>query len=236
MTVLVFLTRTCFCTLHDGIFQQRQHHGRDAGRPYLSTWRHHESQKYPEKPAGRRVGRVQLQPARLRRRRRGRYQIRRQRQRRRQGFEIERRRPAHQIPVQSLRHGLVSAGQENHDGRHPASQGPRRVNLVMMRELTSEEFGNAFMAGLNANSDQAERTKVLPQTMKFGEMFAQISALKKGDVLTMDWLPGEGTQCMLNGKKIGDMVPDVAFYNAILRIWIGDKPVDSSLKPALLGA
>src|SRR5471030_1366236 len=117
-----------------------------------------------------------------------------------------------------------------------ASQGPRRVNLVMMRELTSEEFGNAFMAGLNANSDQAERTKVLPQTMKFGEMFAQISALKKGDVLTMDWLPGEGTQCMLNGKKIGDMVPDVAFYNAILRIWIGDKPVDSSLKPALLGA
>lgn len=117
-----------------------------------------------------------------------------------------------------------------------ASQGPRRVNLVMMRSLTSEEFGDAFMAGLNANSDQAERTKVLPQTMKFGEMFAQIQGLKKGDVLTVDWVPNEGTLCLLNGKKIGEAVPDVAFYNAILRIWIGDKPVDSSLKPALLGA
>ena len=116
-----------------------------------------------------------------------------------------------------------------------AVQGPRRVSIVMMRELSSEDFGEAFMKGLNANSDKNERTKILPQTMKFGEIFAQIKTLKKGDALTMDWLPGEGTQCMLNGKKIGEVMPDVAFYNAILRIWLGDHPVDSSLKPALLG-
>jgi hypothetical protein len=28
----------------------------------------------------------------------------------------------------------------------------------------------------------------------------------------------------------------VNFYNAVLRIWLGDKPVDRSLKPALLGS
>jgi hypothetical protein len=116
-----------------------------------------------------------------------------------------------------------------------AQQGPRRVQLVMMRELTSDEFGKAFMEGLNANTDKTERTKILPQTMKFGEMFAQIPGLKKGDVLTVDFIPGEGTLCQLNGKKIGDVTPDVAFYNAILKIWIGEQPVDSSLKPALLG-
>jgi hypothetical protein len=116
-----------------------------------------------------------------------------------------------------------------------ATQGPRRISIVMMRELSSEDFGEAFMKGLNANTDKAERNKILPQTMKFGEIFAQIQTLKKGDALTMDWTPGEGTQCMLNGKKIGEVMPDVAFYNAILRIWLGDHPVDSSLKPALLG-
>lgn len=116
-----------------------------------------------------------------------------------------------------------------------ASPGPRRVSIVMMRELSSDDFGKAFMDGLNNNTDKAERTKILPQTMKFGEMFAQIQGLKKGDVLSMDWVPGEGTHCQLNGKKIGEVVPDVAFYNAILRIWLGEKPVDSSLKPALLG-
>lgn len=117
-----------------------------------------------------------------------------------------------------------------------AVQGPRRVTLVMMRDLTSDEFGQAFMTGLNNNLSQAEKTKIVSQISKFGEMFASIDSLKKGDVLNIDWIPASGTQTELNGKKIGETVPDVAFYNAILRIWIGDKPADSSLKPALLGA
>ncbi|MQA22589.1 MULTISPECIES: chalcone isomerase family protein [Telluria group] len=116
-----------------------------------------------------------------------------------------------------------------------ATQGPRRVAITMLREVSSEDFGKAFMDGLNNNTDKNERSKILPQTMKFGEVFAQIQALKKGDQMLLDWTPGEGTQCYLNGKKIGELMPDVAFYNAVLRIWLGDHPVDSSLKPALLG-
>ena len=116
-----------------------------------------------------------------------------------------------------------------------AAPGPRRVHIHVLRELTSEEFGKAFMAGLNDNTDAAERAKIVPQTKQFGEMFASFPGLKKGDVLTVDWIPNSGTECFLNGKPIGAVLPDQAFYNAILRIWLGDKPVDSSLKPALLG-
>lgn len=114
-------------------------------------------------------------------------------------------------------------------------EGPRRVTLVMMREISSEDFGEAFMAGLNANSNKDEKTKILPQIGQFGAMFQQFPGLKKGDILHLDWLPGTGTVCELNGKKVGETVPDVAFYNAVLKIWLGDKPVDSSLKPAMLG-
>jgi hypothetical protein len=92
------------------------------------------------------------------------------------------------------------------------------------------------MSGLNNNVDKADKTKIVSQISKFGEMFAMLEGLKKGDVLHLDWVPGVGTQCELNGKKIGEVMPDIAFYNAVLRIWLGDKPVDSSLKPALLGA
>ena len=116
-----------------------------------------------------------------------------------------------------------------------AVAGPRRVAITMLREVSSEDFGKAFTDGLNANTLPAERNKILPQIMKFGEIFAQTPMLKKGDQLSLDWTPGEGTQCYLNGKKIGELMPDQAFYNAVLRIWLGDKPVDSSLKPALLG-
>lgn len=115
------------------------------------------------------------------------------------------------------------------------SDGPRRVALVMMRDISSEDFGQAFMTGLNNNIDQAEKAKIVSQITKYGEMFASLSGLKKGDVLHIDWIPGTGTVCELNGKKLGETVPDLAFYNAILRIWIGDKPADSGLKPALLG-
>jgi hypothetical protein len=114
--------------------------------------------------------------------------------------------------------------------------GPRRVTLQMARDVSSEDFGKAFMEGLNDNVDKAEKQKFASQIGKMGELFAAVDGLKKGDVLYMDWIPGTGTQFELNGKKLGESVPDIAFYNALLRIWLGDKPVDSSLKPALLGS
>lgn len=116
-----------------------------------------------------------------------------------------------------------------------AAPGPRRVAITMLREVSSDDFGKAFTDGINANTSKEDRNKILPQIMKFGEVFAQTPVLKKGDQLSLDWTPNEGTQCYLNGKKIGELMPDVAFYNAVLRIWLGDKPADSSLKPALLG-
>jgi len=116
-----------------------------------------------------------------------------------------------------------------------AIDGPRRMVLVMQREISSEDFGNAFMKGLNANSDKKEKSAIINQTMAWGEMFASMQGLKKGDVLYLDWIPGAGTQATLNGKKVGDTLPGVAFYNAVLRIWLGDNAVDDALKPALLG-
>jgi hypothetical protein len=117
-----------------------------------------------------------------------------------------------------------------------AAEGPRRVQLVMMRDITSDDFGNAFMSGINNNLDSKDKTKIVTQISKFGEMFALLDALKKGDVLDLDWIPGQGTTCYLNGKRIGDVTPDVAFYNAILKIWLGNKPADASLKTKLLAA
>lgn len=117
-----------------------------------------------------------------------------------------------------------------------ASSGPRRIRIMPMRDLTSDDFGMAFMKGLNDNVSADERTKLLPQTKAFGEMFAQFPGLKKGDELIVDWTPGVGSQAWLNGKKVGEVLPDVAFFNAIMRIWIGDKPVDAALKPKMLVA
>lgn len=114
-------------------------------------------------------------------------------------------------------------------------EGPRRVTLVMARDLSSEDLGKAFMDGINENLDKTEKAKIVGQIGKFGEMFASVDQIRKGDVLHMDWIPGTGTVCELNGKRIGEPAADINFYNAVLRIWLGEKPADRSLKPALLG-
>ncbi|SIP92255.1 Chalcone isomerase-like [Janthinobacterium sp. TND4EL3] len=116
-----------------------------------------------------------------------------------------------------------------------ALPGPRRLEIVMLRNITSDELGQAFMQGLKRSSDQADRTRLLSQTMQFGAMFEMVQGLKKGDILTVDWLPDEGTLCKLNGKQVGDKVPDLAFYNALLKIWIGAHPADTILRAHLLG-
>jgi hypothetical protein len=116
-----------------------------------------------------------------------------------------------------------------------AIPGAKRIQIVLLRDISSEDFGQAFMAGIRKNSDMSERAKIINQMLTFGQLFASIPELKKGDVLTTDWVPGSGTLIMLNGKKISEVIPDIAFYNALLRIWLGHNPADEKLKKAMLG-
>jgi hypothetical protein len=116
-----------------------------------------------------------------------------------------------------------------------AAPGPKRVTLVMLREVGNEEFGQSFMTGIQKNSERAERAKLITPLMRFGEMFASVPMLKKGDVITMDWIPNSGTHIQLNNKKIIDVIPEPAFYNMVLKIWLGERPADAKLKKLLLG-
>lgn len=116
-----------------------------------------------------------------------------------------------------------------------AASGPKRMTLVMLRDVGNEEFGQSFMTGIQKNSEKAERAKLVNHLLKFGEMFASIPLLKKGDLITIDWIPHSGTHIQLNNKKIIDIIPDAAFYNVLLKIWLGERPADAKLKKQLLG-
>jgi hypothetical protein len=116
-----------------------------------------------------------------------------------------------------------------------ALTGPKRFRIVSMREMTSEELGQAFLTGINKNLDKDEKSKYVSQLVKFGELFNEVEGGKKGDVILGDYIPGTGTVITFNGKQLGQPLPDIGFFNAILRIWIGNNPADPTLKPLLLG-
>jgi hypothetical protein len=131
--------------------------------------------------------------------------------------------------------GLYIAEKKNNLADVLAVPGAKRISLTMLRDVESETFGQAFMDGIKKNTDLAERAKFINQELTFGQLFASVPELKKGDVLTVDWIPGSGTVVMVNGKKLTEYIPDVQFYNALMKIWLGRSPADAKLKAAMLG-
>jgi hypothetical protein len=57
--------------------------------------------------------------------------------------------------------------------------------------------------------------------------------MRQGDVIDLDFLPEEGTQVRFNGELQG-LIEGADFYATLLQVWLGNNPVDSDLKRALL--
>jgi hypothetical protein len=116
-----------------------------------------------------------------------------------------------------------------------ALKGAKRMHLNLLRDINSNDFAKGLMGGMRANMSAAEQQKHFDALLKMGAIFGQIPSLKKGETINIDVLPGTGTVVFVNGKKVGESVPDETFFSALLQIWLGAKPIDESLKPVLLG-
>jgi hypothetical protein len=115
-----------------------------------------------------------------------------------------------------------------------AEPGPKRLSEVLMQSSTADRFAEGFMSGMRNNASKDERTKVVLSMLKFGQIFSAISDVKKGDIWSADWVPGTGIVFQVNGKQAGEAINDPLFYSMFLRIWLGDHPLDSTLKRTLL--
>jgi len=113
--------------------------------------------------------------------------------------------------------------------------GPRRLHIVMLREIDANELGKLFTRGMQDNATRDEFAKSIPGTIKMGEMFAARKRLLAGDGFTIDYLPGTGTVISVNGKQEIEPVKEPEFFSALMHIWLGRQPADSQLKDALLG-
>lgn len=116
-----------------------------------------------------------------------------------------------------------------------AEKGPKRVSVTMLREISSDDLGDALLSAIKKNSTPQETQRFGLQLVSLGQLFATIPRLKKGESFTLDYVPDVGTVVSVNGTRAMDPLPDEAFYDALLRIWIGENPADSGLKPRLLG-
>jgi chalcone isomerase-like protein len=111
--------------------------------------------------------------------------------------------------------------------------GPKRVAIHMLRDVSADAFNEALADGIRANHSEAEVKALEPRIKELGAIIAQVGEAKKGMAIHLDWT-GSETQVLVQGKPAGKPIAGQDFYRALLRVWLGDKPVQDDLKRALL--
>ncbi len=116
-----------------------------------------------------------------------------------------------------------------------AQKGPRRLAITMLRNVDAPTFAGALNDGLKANHSEAQLAGWKAQIAALNASLEAAGEARKGDLIHIDFAPETGTQVRVNGQPRGGAIAGEDFYTALLRIWLGDKPVDAGLKKGLLG-
>lgn len=114
------------------------------------------------------------------------------------------------------------------------ARSPRRVQLNMLRNVSGEDMIGALNSGLNDNNSEAELGAIRKEIGEFAAIMKGVGELKEGGVVQFDFIADQGTRVLYNGQAKGTVAGE-AFNRALLRAWLGDKPVQGDLKKALLG-
>lgn len=116
-----------------------------------------------------------------------------------------------------------------------AQKGPRRMVIAMLRNVDADSFSGALNDGLKANLSEAQLAGFKAQIEALNANLQAVGEAKKGDLIHFEFTPEAGTRVLVNGQPRGTAILGEDFFAAVLRIWLGDKPVDSALKKGLLG-
>ncbi|MFN3887399.1 MAG: chalcone isomerase family protein [Aquabacterium sp.] len=113
--------------------------------------------------------------------------------------------------------------------------GPKSLQIVLLRELSGEEFADAMMTGFRQNHSEADQARYKARLEEVRSAMMAFGKVRKGTVVHFELVPGVGTQLLVNGERKGTPMAGEDFYNAMLAIWLGEQPVDKALKAGLLG-
>ncbi len=115
-----------------------------------------------------------------------------------------------------------------------SSDSEKRLELHMLRDVSSETLSKSFNKTIRLNLAPSELAALDAQLKQLSVLFSMMSEAAKGDVITMAYQPGKGTEIDFNDVTIG-MIEGSAFNVALLKVWLGAKPVQENLKKKLLG-
>jgi hypothetical protein len=116
-----------------------------------------------------------------------------------------------------------------------AMPGPKRMTMVMMRDIGAGQFSDALLASLRKNVPESELAALQAPIDDLMGRIGRIGEAKKGTVIELDFAPDAGTVLRVGGALQGPPIEGEALFRALLRTWVGERPAQGDLKKALLG-
>ncbi len=110
---------------------------------------------------------------------------------------------------------------------------PRRMVMRLLRDVDAETLASAMDEGMKNNHTPAEMADMKTQAEQLAGIMKSIGKAREGDTIAIDF-SADAVSISLNGETRGK-VAGPGFAKALLKVWLGDKPADASLKKALLG-
>lgn len=111
-----------------------------------------------------------------------------------------------------------------------ADGGKRIVMHFLYDKVEKDKLVEGWNEGFAGNSKAEEVVQLQGSIDQFNAMFTDV---QKGDLVVLDFIPEKGTVVTIAKQEKG-VIPGKDFNDALLRIWLGDKPVDNGLKEKLL--
>ncbi len=115
-----------------------------------------------------------------------------------------------------------------------ALPGPKRLELRMMRGAGPDDFIDALVDGIRQNSSPSELRQLEERVEQLKVAIKSIGKAARGDVIQFDYAPDVGTVLVVNGASKGAAIKGKDFFDAVLKIFVGENPVDTGLKSGLL--
>ena len=101
----------------------------------------------------------------------------------------------------------------------------------LYKEVDRDKITDGWNDGLGENVSREEFRTLAKRLEKFNALFRTV---RRGDVIRIDYNPVTGTEVRINDEWRGSIEGN-DFFRALLKIWLGDHPVSSSLKDEMLG-
>ncbi len=111
--------------------------------------------------------------------------------------------------------------------------GPWRVQLdFVYKEVSQDKLVDGWRESFARNQSPETLDKIDAQIQQFYRYFDR--SVTAREQYAFDYIPGQGVLVTRNGNELG-LIPGEEFKNALLEIWLGNKPADKKLKKGMLG-